>query len=511
MLEIFGLTGGGLSTVLNICVYLMMFALFVLGIVKCVAPVVHNEKLLKRAVKNIRAGQDAKRSWQEDRFLGKGTLYQHWSEYLNNLFFADGAYHNPSRVEDYINEETVIDGPGRGTFADAIPGILTSLGFLGTLIGIAMGLSGFDMSDSAAVQQSIVTLIPGMRYAFMTSIVGVVLSVSFNLITRMVNGMAVHALDSFYAAMSRYAGVLSVDPLTQLAIYQQEQTDMMRTMTEEISGKFAANVNKAIHDATKPMTQAFEDFVTVSTQEQMRFLDRVVARFVDRMDGSLSGQLSNLAKVMEKSAEDQQRSIKLVDNSLQSLSQLANDLNGLQGATDTMLKKIQDYTDILNRNQNSSDEVLEKMASTLESIDIVSRQQTTHLKNVNNVQREMMAAMDEFRAASETFMHQIHQTSERAAEGMHMAADELNAAGMQLAKVQRETTGQINADLRDAFDSFEQYMAEFTHRIDQVGNTITDSVEQLPKAVAETSNEFLDEMDRLTNALRQATDRYAHR
>ena len=511
MMDMLGLAVGGWGAIVNLLVYAMMLLLFVLGIVKCVAPVVHNQKLLKRAVRNIRAGQDAKRSWQEDKFLGKGTLYAHWSEYLNNLFFADGAYHNPTRVEDYINEETVIDGPGRSTFADAIPGVLVSMGFLGTLIGIAMGLSGFDMTDSAAVQQSIVTLIPGMRYAFVTSIVGVVLSVSFNLITRMANGAAVHALDTFYAAMSRYAGVLSVDPLTQLAIYQQEQTAMLRTMTEEISGRFAANVNKAIADATRPMTAAFQDFVTVSTQEQMRFLDRVVARFVDRMDNSMSGQLSRLSQAMDKAAADHERSTKLVDESIISLRQLAEDLNELQGSTDNMLRKIEAYTDMLTRNQNTSDEVLEKMASTLESIDIVSRQQTTHLKNVNAVQREMMAAMDEFRAATETFMHNVHEATGRTAEGMHMAADEMNAVSSQLARTQQELTGQINADLKDAFDSFEQYMAEFTRRIDQVGNAITGSVSQLPKAVGETSNQFLDEMDRLTDALRAANDRMAKR
>ena len=33
-------------------------------------------------------------------------------------------------------------------------------------------------------RESIVTLIPGMRYAFMTSIVGVVGSITFTLITR---------------------------------------------------------------------------------------------------------------------------------------------------------------------------------------------------------------------------------------------------------------------------------------------------------------------------------------
>ena len=508
MLDMFGLTAGGWSSVLNLLVYALMLVLFVLGICKCVIPVLNNRKLLKRAVRNIRAGQDAKRSWQDDKFLGKGTLFAHWSEYLNNLFFADGAYHNPSNVEDYINEETVIQGPGRSAFSDAIPGVLVSLGFLGTLIGIAAGLSGFDMTDSAAVQNSIVTLIPGMRYAFMTSIVGVVLSVSFNLITRMVNGSAVHALDSFYAAMSRYAGVLSVDPMTQIAIYQQEQTGMIRTLTEEITGKLSADMRKAIMDATRPMTEAFQNFVTVSTQEQMRFLDRVVARFVDRMDSSLSGQFSHLAQVIDQACKDQEKSLRTTEESITGLRRMAGDLTELQKTTDSMLSKLESYTGLLEQSHSRSEEVVEKMASGLESIDIVARQQMTHLKNVNNMQREMMAAMEEFRAASSTFMHQMHESTASAAEGMHMAADELHDAGSILADTQKQITGQINADLRDAFDNFEQYMAEFTRTIDQVARTIADSVGALPGAVNQTSDRFLDEMDRLTDSLRAANDRF---
>ena len=58
---------------------------------------------------------------------------------MNNLFFADGVYHNASNVEDYINEDTAIYGPGRISFAEAIPGLMVSLGFLGTLIGLTTG------------------------------------------------------------------------------------------------------------------------------------------------------------------------------------------------------------------------------------------------------------------------------------------------------------------------------------------------------------------------------------
>ena len=123
---------------------------------------------------------------------------------------------------------------------------------LGQLIGLARGLSGFSMGDSAAVQQSIVTLIPGMRFAFTTSIFGVVGSVLFTLITRAVYGSSEHTLKAFYGAMSRYAGVLSVDPMTQIAIYQQEQTALIQTMAKDLNGAFTENITAAESVMLKP-------------------------------------------------------------------------------------------------------------------------------------------------------------------------------------------------------------------------------------------------------------------
>ena len=240
VLEMFLGTSGGLDAVINIAVYAVIVLLFIVGVIRCIAPISRTRATIRRAIRSIKQGATGKRSWQEDKFLGKGCLYPHWSEYLNNLFFADGVYHNASNVEDYINEDTAIYGPGRISFAEAIPGLMVSLGFLGTLIGLTTGLSGFNMADAESVQNSIVTLIPGMRYAFMTSIVGVVGSITFTLITRFTCGSAEHTLQDFYGAMSRYAGVLSVDPMTQIAIYQQEQTALIQTMSPSAMSGSAA-------------------------------------------------------------------------------------------------------------------------------------------------------------------------------------------------------------------------------------------------------------------------------
>ncbi len=100
------LLGSASSDLSSLLIYVIIVAVFIVGLVLCIAPVVGTRGRLRAAIRSIKAGDKAKRSWQEDDFLGKGSLKAHWSAYLNNLFFADGEYHNASNVEDFINEET---------------------------------------------------------------------------------------------------------------------------------------------------------------------------------------------------------------------------------------------------------------------------------------------------------------------------------------------------------------------------------------------------------------------
>lgn len=332
------LFGSG-SSLSNIIIYIVIVAVFIVGLVYCIAPVLDNRGRLRRAVRTIKAGSKAKRSWQEDEFLGKGSLMSHWSAYLNNLFFADGSYHNASNVEDFINEETVIYGPGRSAFADAVPSLLVSLGFLGTLIGLAQGLSGFNMADSAAAQESIMTLIPGMRYAFTTSIFGVVGSVLFTLITRAVYGSTEHTLRSFYGVMYRYAGVVSVDPMTQVAIYQQEQTALIQDMAKDLNGSFTQNMANAIQQAVEPINQNLKTFMTVTSKDQMRFLDAVVGRFVDRMDAALNGQFAELGRTLDAVNRSQREAGELTRASLAEASKAANGLADVQAMITSIDRK----------------------------------------------------------------------------------------------------------------------------------------------------------------------------
>ena len=498
------LFSGSLSGISSLVVYVAIVVLFIIGLTRCVFPVVHTRGVLRRAIRSIRSSGDKKYAWQEDNFLGKGTLLAHWSEYLNNLFFADGRYHNASNVEDYINEETVIYGPGRASFADALPGLLTSLGFLGTLIGLAKGLSGFNMADSAAVQDSIVTLIPGMRYAFLTSIFGVIGSVLFTLITRAVYGSTEHTLTQFYSAMSRHAGVLSVDPMTQIAIYQQEQTALIKTMSKDLNGKLSESLADAVQQAVEPLNQTMKGFINGISKEQARLIDAVLAKFIERMDDSLGGQLKHFSQVLDETSTLQRENCEAVRASLSGASDAFNDLKEMQRIEEELLTGLSGYMQELNEARKQADDAYLRINSTVEQMALVSRQETNYLKTVSAVQADIARSTESMTASLNRFAGRFTEDSNNASAAMQAAASELRAAGDKLANIHAQATKAVSEELSSTLDAYRDYVNQFTQRVDYLASNISGSLEQMPEAVSETNNRFLDQMDTLTDALERA-------
>lgn len=66
---------------------------------------------------------------------------------------------------------------------DSIPSVFTTLGILGTFSGIYIGLLDFDVNN---IDSSIPKLLEGLKTAFLTSILGIMLSLIFSKITKMV-------------------------------------------------------------------------------------------------------------------------------------------------------------------------------------------------------------------------------------------------------------------------------------------------------------------------------------
>lgn len=90
-----------------------------------------------------------------------------------------------SDIEDYISEDVLSLRTWQGLILQ-IPGTLTGLGILGTFLGLITGISSIGFSSVDATLESIELLLRGIETAFYTSISGVILSIIFNILNRMI-------------------------------------------------------------------------------------------------------------------------------------------------------------------------------------------------------------------------------------------------------------------------------------------------------------------------------------
>ena len=71
----------------------------------------------------------------------------------------------------------------------SLPALFTIIGVLGTFAGIALGLSEFDVDN---IEESVVILLDGLKFAFTTSVLGIF----FAIVLRIVNLFKAPADDS---------------------------------------------------------------------------------------------------------------------------------------------------------------------------------------------------------------------------------------------------------------------------------------------------------------------------
>ncbi|WP_038050958.1 hypothetical protein [Thioalkalivibrio sp. ALJ1] len=176
----------------------------------------------------------------------------------------------------------------------AAPGLLTTLGILGTFLGVSIGLIDFD---AARVEASIPALLEGLKLAFVTSIVGILLAAVLRLLQVLMSGSAavpgsgegqVEGSGEATLALMRDQQASARDLVTAVqamdqrldARLERQHRDLNQTlgamaerMTEMSSGHLVEALERVIHDFNSRLGEQFG--------ENFRRLDDSVARLVE--------------------------------------------------------------------------------------------------------------------------------------------------------------------------------------------------------------------------------------
>ena len=356
---------GILPDLADYLVYGAIAVVTLIGLFKCLLPLWKTTSCLRRAISRLQAeaGQTTEKPvWQTSGFVGK-RLRGTWLRFLQNAEQLDRRG-LPTNVEDYINDDTVTHGPGNATLAELIPSLLTSLGILGTFMGLSRGLSSLNFADSTELVEGIPVLLEGMRFAFGTSVAGISCSIVFNMLNRISQGSSYRAIDDFVTSFTQLAMSRPLDNDVQLIIQNQDRNYMLQGINDTLVERLADNVGRSITRAMTPVSDSMDRFIIGATRNQIDGVNRIVARFLDEMDRSLGNQFSAMASAMDAVTQNQITAARQTGETVSAAQGIVDNARALQEMSSHILDRFDVYMNGINQ-VRERDENYEKRVAEL--------------------------------------------------------------------------------------------------------------------------------------------------
>ena len=440
-------------------VYVAIAIVTLTGVLKCLIPLWTTTHALRRATRRLEQDQRAKGErpiWQESKFMGR-RLRGCWLRFLQN---AEQLDHRglPCNVEDYINDDTVTHGPGNAQLAELIPNLLTSLGILGTFMGMMQGLTGLDMSSSEVLMNSIPNLLEGMRFAFGTSVAGISCSLVFNMLNRISQGSSYRSIDRFVESFTQLAMQRPLDNDVQLICQNQDRNHMLFNATDGLASQMAGSIEQAVTRAMSPVSSSMDAFLVGATRAQVDGVGRIVRSFIDQMNESLNGQFLQLGQTLTALNQNQELTAASFNESMQAAEAIVQDVDRLHSISSDVIGRFEAYVQAMQEEQQR-DAAFENAATDLLSrMNTAASQQTETLRSIQVYHENMNAALQRFSQESTATISRVRALTDESNQGLAGISEEMRTASEQLSDSYQTFVTDVVDGVSRAMGLFEQSM-----------------------------------------------------
>ncbi len=250
---------------------------------------------IDRTFDRIDAEGQGSQSLPQDLF-GQRDLDERYAEFTG---FIRKSQSGIGDIEDYINEGEV-DGIIGKRLIELIPDVLTSLGILGTFVGLVFGLRGFEPTNYESMTASVASLVNGIKVAFLTSIYGLSLSLVFGYSTKAAYGDLISALRNFLDTFHHLViPSAEAEARNLLVNYQGEQAEAMGKMTEQFSEHLANSFEKVITPSFRKMNQSMDILTETMARGQEEMMKGLLDDFLQKMRSSFQLQFDNFNQALD--------------------------------------------------------------------------------------------------------------------------------------------------------------------------------------------------------------------
>lgn len=384
---------------------------------------------------------------------------------------------------------------------DSIPSMFVTLGVLGTFGGIFLGLQNFQVDTMENIEKSIPTLLEGLRGAFSTSIIGIILSLIFGRIADIIQGTqkeAVHIPSGEEEAILGVNESLS-SVITQLKTLNTSFEENIPSQLEELKANSKKQLSFVKQNATKEhqLLTGIKESILDNTEKEKTLLtnisDSILAesktqidalRLIEKQGEVINTSVIDLKKDISKQLEDELSAIGTIKEQI-----LAN-----QSFLDT---KFKEFGELLAKNNTEAlVEVMKEATAQFntqmkELIDKLVKENFQELNNsvqqLNSWQienkKQVATLIDTFNKVTENFVstsssiQNITTNTEILTDKngyLSVLIQELQKVMIDDTKFQEITTKLIEAveNVKENINSFDKSTGEFTTTVGLVNENV---------------------------------------
>lgn len=360
-------------------------------------------------------------------------------------------------IEEYISEEE-IDLHIHKRLLEMVPDILTSLGILGTFVGLVWGLKNFEPSNYELMTSSVASLVEGIKVAFLTSIYGISLSIVYTIGMKSEYSAMTERLQAFLEKFHAFVLPTAENESRNLLLSSQKlQTKAMKQMAEQFSVQMADSFEKVITPTFKKMNDSLDVLVGSVTRCQKDAIQDIVDTFLEQMNQSFSMEFRNFNEALEQLKKAQKENTDYTSALYKSMSQQLGESYIRQD------KAMKDLVAELGTNQSRYMSAVTKI--TQENQEIQKMQQQDY-QRISEYLKEAEKSSAKFWVACNQTMQKYVET---AAASMEKASATSQVSG-DLLKANKRVVEEFNVKMQE----FVEYQRLSYKTMDQVRRLLTE-------------------------------------
>ena len=395
-------------------------------------------------------------------------------------------------IEEYLNEEDV-DEHIHKRLLEMVPDIFTSLGILGTFVGLVWGLKNFEPSNYEAMTTSVASLVDGIKVAFLTSIYGIVMSIVYSCGMKSEYSSLTSNLQSFLDRFHTYVmPTAESESMNILVASQKNQTAAMEQMAEKFSVQMADSFEKVITPTFQKMNDSLDVLVNSVTKCQEDAIKEILDTFLKEMNLSFKTQFEDFGRALTQLKDAQTDNTNYTTNLYQSMSR---QLSEAYAEHEHMMRSMLEDTSAAQK------DYLDMAGRILKDNQAIQKEQQADYQHLADYLKEAESSSAKFWVA-------CNQTMQKYVEAAAQGMDKITASGKRNAEL-AQANQQVVAEFDARLQEFMNYQKLSYKTMDQVRRLLADiSAAGSSKNVTLTAGQMTQKQsfDKLEELLEQQGD-----